>query len=244
MHFSSGGEQTLAETSPDESGSTGDQRATHGASASKPASQERLGCAANVRERETRTFGDVEQRVRAVGLVQHPEDRQLLRSRVGAAETTVEAALPELRLASRREVSIRPVMLEDVEDVEGGSECRLEAIGADEVEVVGRRVVLRKLALERASETPDGKVEARRVELTLVPAPGDEVESPASAPPDDVVACPIDRARLRDDSACRSEALRRRRTPRPCPPTIRESRSSLRASQVMDPIVPGMKSRR
>src|SRR5207342_1874037 len=53
-------------------------------------------------------------------------------------------------------------------------------------------VVLAKLALERAGETPDGNVEPRRVELTLVPAPGDEIESPASAPPDDVVACPID----------------------------------------------------
>ena len=43
------------------------------------------------------------------------------------------------------------------------------------VEVVRGGVVLAELALGRAREAADGEIEAGRVELPLVPTPGDEV---------------------------------------------------------------------
>ena len=53
--------------------------------------------------------------------------------------------------------------------------------GRMSVEVVGRRVVLRELAFEGTGQAADREVEPGRVELTLVPSPGNEVEDASTA---------------------------------------------------------------
>ena len=149
----------------------------------------------------------------------------------------IEAALPELRLALGREVHQRVVVLEDVQNLEHGVKRLLEPLRPDQLEVVGGRVVLGKLALERAREAAYGQVESRRVVLPLIPAPRDEVEDSSAAAADDVRARAVDKgvpppapfvrqrpgvAHTGDDKA--GHDLSRR--------------ASFRASQAIEPIVP------
>ena len=81
----------------------------------------------------------------------------------------------------RREVDEPSVVLESVHDRQGRHERLLQTLGADEREVVGRRVVLRELAFEGTGQAADREVKPRRVELTLVPSPGNEVEDASTA---------------------------------------------------------------
>ena len=100
-------------------------------------------------------MGDVEQRGAPVRLVEHPQERELVGGGIGAAEVAVQPALAELRLALGKEVHVRAIVLQHLDDVEQRRERSLELLRADQVEVVRRRVILGELALVRAREAAD-----------------------------------------------------------------------------------------
>ena len=184
--------------------------------------------------------------LRAVGLVQHPEHRELLVLGGRRRRAAVEPPLAELRLALRERFTYAPIVLEDVEDLEHRLERFLERLGPDEVEVVRRRVVLRELALARAAQAADGEVEPGRVELALVPAPRDEVErrgrrraAPSTCAAARSTSASPRRLRLYVSGAGVADAGEDEPGRRSV-----ASAASFRASQVIEPIVPGMNRRR
>ena len=67
----------------------------------------------------------------------------------------VQPAPAELRLAVGREVAVAAVALEHVDDRSHDVERLGQARGGDEVEVVGRRVVLGELAVAAAHQRAD-----------------------------------------------------------------------------------------
>ena len=217
-----------------------------GTLARSPAVARRIRRSPHIGERKPRALGDVEQRAGAVGLVQDPEHRQLLDAGGRPADRAVQAALA--RAAARPSARgsgtsgrARGRRRSRAPRAASSSSCSR----TDEVEVVGRGVVLGELALERAGQAADGEIEPGRVELPLVPTPRDEVEhASAVALADHVRARPGRRARRRAGFACRSAAPASPTHATTSPPTIALSRSSFRASQAIEPIVPGMNRRR
>ena len=133
-------------------------------------------------KRDAGSLRDVEQRPRAVRLVQHPQHRELLGSGVrtahrrGRDRACRAAARPcGERLTNERSCSRTSRIAEAaVSDSSRRS-------GPMSVEVVRGRVVLGELALERAGQAADREVEPRRVELPLVPSPRNEVEDASAA---------------------------------------------------------------
>ena len=108
-----------------------------------------------------------------VGVGQGPEHRHDASEARLAAHGRVEAALAELGLAVRAEVECRPRRA----PARPGSPRRRgvrrqQLVVLDEVEVVGRGVVLGVLAVRGAREPADRQVEAERVVLPLVVAVG------------------------------------------------------------------------
>ena len=72
----------------------------------------------------------------------------------------VEASLPELRLALGERLTYRAVASRTSRIASSRVKSVLELLGPDELEVVGRRVVLGVLALARPAEAADREVEA------------------------------------------------------------------------------------
>jgi len=87
-------------------------------------------------------LGYVEKAGVAIGLVQHPEKGELIGTRIGTAEPSVETSLAKLRLTPGRKVAKSPISLDDLEDRQCGTERIFQAFAPNQVEIVGRRVIL------------------------------------------------------------------------------------------------------
>src|SRR5690606_17067186 len=108
--------------------------------------------------------------------VEHPEQRQLaIAAGVVAADRAVEAVPAESRLAERPAVDPDLAPLELVDDGAEGGERLLQMLGADEVEVVVRGVVLGVASPGGAGERADRQAVAGGVVLPLVVAERDEL---------------------------------------------------------------------
>ena len=150
--------------------------AWRGASTRRPCSRRIAAARAIALERHRGSVRDLEQVVVSVGLVEDPEHRQLRLLPVrSAADRVVEPALSELRLAVRVRVQVGAVLLQSVEQPQALGERIRERLGAHELEVVGRGVVLGETAVRGAHQTAHRQVEAGRAVLALVVAPGAEV---------------------------------------------------------------------
>ena len=81
------------------------------------------------------------------------------------------------RLPSRgsplgEQVDVALVPLDDFDYVLAGLQAVLERLGRDQCQVVGRSMVLRITAVDRARQAPHRQIESRRTQLTLVVAIG------------------------------------------------------------------------
>ncbi len=151
-------------------------RCRHARSFRRPCSNEGVGGPRDGGEAEPRALRDVEQRVLAVGLVQHPQDRHLVDLLLGlAAHEAVHPSPAELRLALRVLVDVGAVGLEHVQDRQARVQRVPERRRGHQRQVVGGRVVLRIAPVRRAHQAADRQVEAGRTVLALVVAVRREV---------------------------------------------------------------------
>src|SRR5262245_2034492 len=96
-----------------------------------------IGSLRNETKGKAGALGDVEQRMTAVGKIQHPQCGQVLLRNTVAARRPIEAAVAELRFAVGREVQQDPVVLEQKAGFRARLERSLQTLGADEVQVIG-----------------------------------------------------------------------------------------------------------
>src|SRR5262245_45994549 len=107
--------------------------------------------------------------MRAVREVEHPQERHGAQSgRLVASQSRVKAAPAELRLALRKEVERRPVAFDHLDDIHQHAIGRGQMLRFDEVQIVGRRMVLWKGPERAALKQADREVEAWGAELPLV----------------------------------------------------------------------------
>src|SRR5450631_224191 len=92
-----------------------------------------------------RAFSYIQECVSSVGQIQYPQQSQSL----GVRE---QAARPEPWLTLRREVQIPTVLLENIDRQPDQSPGVAKRLGLNEVEVIGRGVVLNIFAVGRAHE--------------------------------------------------------------------------------------------
>ena len=98
-----------------------------------------------------RSLGDIEQRVPAIREREHPEHGQLL-GLVGVAQLAINAPFAQLRLAVGKQILITAISLEDLDQATKSVKGLCELVAADEIEVVGRGVVLGELAVTTAHQ--------------------------------------------------------------------------------------------
>ena len=82
---------------------------------------------------------------------------------------------PQLRLPHGTEVEKFDVALQQIDHLEQRAERIGKVRGRHEVQIVGRRVILRVFAMRSPPEASDGKIEPWRTELSFVIAVGREV---------------------------------------------------------------------
>ncbi len=134
----------------------------------QPALHQHLGGIVNHLERQPRSLRDIKQRVFAVRLIQHPETRVDIFFQSVAMRSFIQAAPAELRLAKRTQVPVTPVFFQHVHNRGTNSQRFRQILRANEIQIVGRCVVLRKTSPHAAHQAADGKIETRRAILPLV----------------------------------------------------------------------------
>src|SRR5438309_3912733 len=111
----------------------------------------------------------------AVGEIEDPEAREVVEADVAAAGRSVQTSSSKSRFAVRIRASVEPVAVEQLHDRHARRERIGQRLGRHKSQIVGGRVILRKLAPHASHQTADGEVEPRRAELPLIIPVGGEL---------------------------------------------------------------------
>jgi len=119
-----------------------------------------VGAVGKQRKGHSGPLGNVQQRVIAVGEVQYPEPRQVLVADTCSSGGSIQPSASQRRLAVRIQAPIGGIALEHVDDTSADIECFSQSRRGHEVDVIGRGVILGKLAPGAPHQTADRQIES------------------------------------------------------------------------------------
>ena len=116
-----------------------------------------------------RPLCDVQQGITSVGLVQNPEHGQFAGFPVwGSADGPIQSALAQLRFAFGIQIKVGLVLFQDLNNSKKPFERIIEGFGTNEVQIIGRRVVLGIAAVGRSRKPANRKIDAWRAKLPFI----------------------------------------------------------------------------
>jgi len=127
-----------------------------------------VGAVGKQRKGHSGPLGNVQQRVIAVGEVQYPEPRQVLVADTCSSGGPVQPSAPQRGLAVGIQAPKGCIALEYVDDTSADIEGLSQSRRCHEVDVVGRGVILGKLAPGASHQAADGQIESGGTVLAFV----------------------------------------------------------------------------